>query len=262
LRRWKSLRKAGRSSKKKEEKRSAPAEKVIGIIGGIGPEATIDLFKKIVKATPARIDQEHMRILIDCNPKIPDRVKAIFEQTESPVGALIATAQNLERAGADFLLIPCNAAHYYHGEVAKKVSVPVLHMIEETARYCQRRFPAVKIFGLLAGSSTVVLDLYPKAFARVQKEILTPGPETQEEIMRCIYEIKAGNLGPRVRENFLRAARALAEEGAGAILLGCTEIPLVLQDGDLPIPFIDPTQVLAEVSVALAREGIQKRDRD
>ena len=247
------MRKAGRSSKKKGGGRSATAEKVIGIIGGMGPEATIDLFRKIVKATPARTDQEHLRILIDCNPKIPDRVKAIFEQTESPVGALIATAKNLERSGAGLLLIPCNAAHYYHGEVAKKVSVPVLHMIEETARYCRRKFPRLETFGVLAGSSTVVLGLYAKAFAKVRKKILNPRPETQDKIMNSIYEIKAGNLGVQVREELLRAAQELAEAGAQAILLGCTEVPLVLQDGDLPLPFVDPTQVVAEISVAMAR---------
>ncbi len=239
--------------KKKGGTKAATAEKVIGIIGGMGPEATIDLFRKIVKATPARMDQEHLRILIDCNPKIPDRVKAIFEQAESPVGALIATARNLERSGAGLLLIPCNAAHYYHGEVAKKVSVPVLHMIEETARYCRRKFPRLGTFGLLAGTSTVVLGLYSKAFARVRKKILNPRPETQDKIMNCIYEIKAGNLGTQVREELLRAAQELAEAGAQAILLGCTEVPLVLQDGDLPLPFIDPTQVVAEISVAMAR---------
>ncbi len=248
------MRKAGRNSKKRGGGRSATAEKVIGIIGGMGPEATIDLFQKIVKATPARTDQEHLRILIDCNPKIPDRVKAIFEQAESPARALIVTAQNLERSGADLLLIPCNAAHYYHGEVAKKVSVPVLHMIEETARYCRRKFPRLQTFGLLAGSSTVVLGLYAKAFAKVRKKILNPRPESQEKIMNCIYEIKGGNLGPQVKKELLRAAQELAEAGAQAILLGCTEVPLVLQDGDLALPFIDPTRVVAEISVAMARE--------
>ncbi len=248
------MRTAGQSLKKRDGGRSVAAEKVIGIIGGMGPEATIDLFRKIVKATPARTDQEHLRILIDCNPKIPDRVKAIFEQAESPVGALIVTAKNLERSGAGLLLIPCNAAHYYHGEVAKNVSVPVLHMIEETARYCQRKFPRLEIFGLLAGSSTVALGLYAKAFAEVQKKILNPRPETQDKIMNCIYEIKAGNLGAQVRAELLRAAQELAEAGAQGILLGCTEVPLLLQDGDLPLPFIDPTQVVAEISVAMARE--------
>jgi aspartate racemase len=247
------LRKKDRSLKKKGGRKSVTAEKVIGIIGGMGPEATIDLFRKIVKATPARTDQEHLRILIDCNPKIPDRVKAIFEQKESPVAALIAAAKNLERSGAGLLLIPCNAAHYYHGEVAKKVSVPVLHMIEETARYCRRKFPRLKTFGLLAGSSTVVLDLYAKAFAKVRKKVLNPRPETQDKIMHCIYKIKAGNMGAQVREELLRAAQELAEAGAQAILLGCTEVPLVLQDGDLPLPFIDPTRVVAEISVAMAR---------
>jgi len=234
-------------------KGSRMAEKVIGIIGGMGPEATIDLFEKIVKATPARSDQEHLRILIDCNPKIPDRVKAIFEKMENPAPALIATAKNLERSGAHLLLIPCNAAHYYHGEIAKNVSIPVLHMIEETAFYCQRKFPLFNTFGLLAGSSTVALGLYHKAFERIQSKIITPKPEVQEKVMNCIYEIKAGNLGTSVKAELLPAAQGLAVAGAQAIILGCTEIPLVLRDGDLQIPFIDPTQILAEAGVALAR---------
>ncbi|NWF54614.1 MAG: amino acid racemase [Syntrophaceae bacterium] len=247
------MRKADQSSAKRNRERSPKAEKVIGIIGGMGPEATIDLFRKIVKATPARTDQEHLRILIDCNPKIPDRVKAIFEGEKSPAEALIAAAQSLARSGAGILLIPCNAAHYYHGEVAKSVSVPVLHMIEETARFCREKFPRLRTFGLLAASSTVALGLYRLAFDKVRRKILHPRAEAQERIMQCIYEIKAGNLGPRVRKSLLGAARELAEGGAQAIILGCTEVPLVLQEGDLPFPLIDPTQVLAEISVAMAR---------
>ena len=228
-------------------------EKVIGIIGGVGPEATIDLFKKIVKATPARLDQEHLRILIDCNPKIPDRVTAIFENTESPAQALIATAKNLERAGANFLLIACNAAHYYIPEILPHVSIPIVSMIEEAAAYCQRRYPQLNRFGLLAGSSTVKLGLYSKAFSRFGKKILDPDPGDQEKVMQCIYAIKAGNLGKSVKDELRRVSAALKTAGGQAIVLGCTEVPLILKDGDLDIPCIDSTQVLAEVSVARAR---------
>jgi len=219
----------------------------------MGPEATIDLFSKIVKTTPAQCDQEHLRVIIDCNPKIPDRLKAIFERGENPGPALVATAKNLVQAGAQLLLIPCNAAHYYHGEIVQSVSIPVLHMLEETAAYCQRRLPEVRVFGLMAATSTIELGLYSRAFEGIQKKILVPPPKEQEKVMRCIYEIKAGRLGISVKNELLRVAADLSAEGAQAIILGCTEIPLVLRDGDLKIPFIDPTQVLAEKAVALAR---------
>jgi aspartate racemase len=94
--------------------------------------------------------------------------------------------RNLEQAGTQLLLIACNAAHYYHGRIADSVSVPVLHIMGETATYCQRRFPLIKSFGLLAGSSTIELGLYPKAFERIQKQVLTPKPEEQEKVLHSI----------------------------------------------------------------------------
>jgi len=229
-------------------------EKVIGIIGGLGPEATVDLFRKIIKATPAQYDQEHLRVIIDSNPKVPDRVKAIFENGEDPSPALVETARNVERAGAQFLLIACNAAHYYYDAIVEGVSIPVLHMMGETAVHCKRQFPQMDNFGLLASSSTVELGLYSKAFERIQGTILHPKPEDQKKVLDCIYGIKAGDLGSSVKAHLLKVAENLHTMGAEAIILGCTEIPLVLKDGDLPFPFIDATQTLAEAGVALARE--------
>ena len=229
------------------------AEKIIGIIGGVGPEATVDLYRKIIKSTPAKIDQDHIRVIIDSNCKIPDRVKAIFGNGEDPAPVLSETARNLERAGADLILIACNAAHHYYDAVVKSVSIPVLHIVEETASYCSRRFPEMRTFGLLAGSSTMELGLYPKGFHKIQSKILNPKPEDQNKVMDCIYKIKAGDLGGSVKEDLLKVARNLNDAGAEVIILGCTEVPLVLEDGDLPIPFVDPTQVLAEAGVAMAR---------
>jgi aspartate racemase len=228
-------------------------EKIIGIIGGLGPEATVDLFRKIIKATPAQYDQEHLRVIIDSNPKTPDRVKAIFENGEDPCPVLIDTAKNLERAGAQLLLIPCNAAHYYYDAIVEAVSIPILHIMEETAAYSRRRFPNVRIFGLLAGSSTVELGLYPKAFERIQGTILNPKPKDQEKVLDCIYRIKAGDLGSSVSDELLAVSENLRAMGAEAIILGCTEVPLVLKDGDSSFPFIDATQCLAEAGVTFAR---------
>ncbi len=229
--------------------------KVIGIIGGMGPEATLDFFRKILLAHPVSKDQDQIRIIIDCNSKIPDRVTAIFENTEDPTEALIKTAQNLERAGAQLLMIACNAAHYYHEWIQNSVSIPVLNIMKETAIYCQKHFPEVRHFGLLAGSSTVEVGIYPKAFEKTKAKLIMPEPGDQREVMKAIYAIKAGNLGRNVKDLFLTVSKKLEESGAKAIIIGCTEIPLVIQNGDLPnLSFIDANQVIAEAAVALACE--------
>jgi aspartate racemase len=228
-------------------------EKIIGILGGMGPEATVDLFNKIIKTTPAACDQEHLRVIIDNNPKIPDRQKAIFEGGEDPKPALIETARNLEQAGAQLILIPCNSAHYYHKEIADSLGIPVLHIMEETAAYCRRQHSAIGLFGLLAAGSTVALGLYDKAFARVSLKILAPSSVGQQKVNNAIYRIKAGDSGATVKADLLDVVENLSGMGARAVILGCTEIPLVLKDGDHALPFVDATRVLAESGVATAR---------
>src|SRR5438132_7490497 len=109
------------------------ADKVIGVLGGMGPWATLDLFEKILRLTPAQVDQDHFRLVIDNNPKIPDRSPAILGEGEDPTPGLIATAQNLQQAGADFLVIPCNTAHFFYDRIVTAVSIPVLLIIDEFA---------------------------------------------------------------------------------------------------------------------------------
>ena len=146
--------------------------KVIGILGGMGPEATADLFLKIIKSTPAKKDQEHLRILIDNNPQIPDRTAAILHGGEDPTPALVETGKNLERAGADFLIIPCNTAHYFHGNIQDAVTIPVLHMMSATAGEMKAR--GIKRAGLLASDGTVQSGLYHKALAQSGIEVVIP----------------------------------------------------------------------------------------
>ena len=119
-------------------------DKVVGILGGIGPEATAELFRRVIKATPVQIEQEHLRIIIDNNPQIPDRTLAILGKGESPLKELIKTALNLERAGIEIIAIPCNTAHYYLDDLRKSVHVPVMDMLTETANYIARQFPQMK----------------------------------------------------------------------------------------------------------------------
>jgi len=228
-------------------------EKIIGILGGMGPEATIDLFYKIIKSTPAEKDQEHLRIIIDNNPKIPDRTTAILGKGEDPLPALQETARNLEKAGADFIIIPCNTAHYYISQIQESVNIPILNMIEETAKETQKKVPSIKKIGLLASMGTYKTEIYHQHFKKFNIEVISPEEKDKEEVMKVIYAVKAGDLSEKVKKNIIQIAQKLIDKGAEAIIAGCTEIPLILKEGDVPVPLIDPTKVLAEIAIQKAR---------
>jgi len=225
------------------------AGKIIGILGGMGPESTADFFLKIIKATPADKDQDHLRIIIDNNPKIPDRTLALLGRGESPLKEMIKTISNLEKTGVELIAIPCNTAHYYYDELQESTNVRIIDMISETAKYVRREFPNIKKIGLIATTGTIKVGIYHKAIKEI--EIITLGDNMQEKIMNAIYGeqgIKAG-----YRENnrsyILDAAQALVELRTEAIIMGCTEISLVLGQNDVPVPLIDPLQILAETVV-------------
>jgi len=228
-------------------------EKVIGILGGMGPEATIDLFYKIIKFTPAEKDQDHLRIIIDNNPKIPDRTAAILGKGEDPLPALRETAQSLEKAGADFIIIPCNTAHYFLPSIQESVKIPILNMIEETAKETRERIPQIQKVGLLASAGVYKTKIYHQHFKKYNIEVISPEEKDKEKVMKVIYAVKAGNLSEEVKKNIIPISQKLIDRGAEAIIAGCTEIPLILKEGDISIPLIDPTQVLAKIAVQKAK---------
>jgi aspartate racemase len=228
-------------------------EKIIGILGGMGPEATIDLFYKIIKFTPAEKDQDHLRIIIDNNPKIPDRTAAILGKGEDPLPALQETARNLEKAGADFIIIPCNTAHYYISQIQESVNIPILNMIEETAKETQQIIYQIKKVGLLASIGTYKTEIYHQQFKKFNIEVIYPEEKDKEEVMKAIYAVKAGDLSNEVKGNILKIAQKLIDKGAEVIITGCTEIPLILKERDVSVPLIDPTQILAKIAVQKAK---------
>ncbi|MEM2136932.1 MAG: amino acid racemase [Candidatus Methanomethylicia archaeon] len=226
--------------------------KIIGILGGLGPEATAELFLRIIKATPARRDQDHIPIIIYNNPKVPDRTAAILYGGENPLPELIKTARMLERFGVDFIIMPCNTAHYYYDALKSSVKIPFLNMIELTVKRVREMYPEVKVAGLLATTGTVRTGLYQKFFEDYGVNVIVPGDEDQKLVMRGIYDgVKAGDnvLG---RKLLLEVANKLVVDGAELMVLGCTEISVVIKSGDLSVPIIDPLQVLAEESVKMA----------
>lgn len=227
-------------------------EKIIGILGGMGPEATAGLFMRIIRATPVKKDQDHFRVIIDSNSKIADRTPAILGTGPSPLPMMIETGKNLERAGADFLLLPCNTAHFFHSEIQAELGIPLLHMIKLSAKHIKKNYPEVKRVGLQASDGTLASKLYPESYDEYGIKIITPSDASQKDVMDAIYrDIKTGNL-ENGGQLLHRVAVELIEDGSDAVICGCTEVSLVLHDGDVPVPVVDPLQVLAEEAIKLA----------
>lgn len=227
-------------------------EKIIGILGGMGPEATADLFHRILRATPVKKDQDHFRIIIDSNSKILDRTSGIVGTGPSPLPSMLETGRNLVQAGVDFIVMPCNTAHYFHNDLEQLLRVPVLHMIKLSAKYVKSKYPDIKLVGLQATDGTLETKLYNDAYADYGIEVISPEDDFQKNVMVAIYrDIKTGKL-ERGGKLLKRVARELIEAGVEAIICGCTEVSLVLHDGDLSVPVVDPLQVLAEEAVRYA----------
>ncbi|AMQ17994.1 cysteate racemase [Thermococcus peptonophilus] len=224
-------------------------ERVIGILGGMGPLATSDLFRRIVEKTPAKRDQDHPRIIIYNNPKIPDRTAFILGRGEDPRPELIASAKRLEECGADFIIMPCNTAHFFSETIQRAINIPLVSMIEETARRIEEM--GLRKVGLLATDGTIKGMIYHRALLKRDIHIAVPNKKDQELVMKGIYEgVKAGNL-ELGRELLLKVAKKLERRSEG-IIAGCTEVSVALKPEDFTVPLIDPMDVIAEKAVRLA----------
>ena len=225
-------------------------KKIIGIIGGMGPAATADLFTKIIANTAASCDQEHLHVIIDSNTNIPDRTAALLDGGADPTAELTLSARRLESAGAQLLVMPCNTAHGFYDAVCAAVDIPVLHMIRLTAQTLQRE--GVRKAGLLATDGTVRTGIYARCFEGSGIELIKPSPEAQAAVMGIIYDgVKAGRHSFDTA-GFRAAAQELLDRGAQTLILGCTELPLAFEMYGLHFPHTDPTLVLAREAILAA----------
>ena len=226
-------------------------KKAIGILGGMGPLATADLFQKITLLTEAETDRDHIRVYIDSNANIPDRTAAILSNGPDPVPEMASALRNLEACGADCVIMPCNTAHNFYDAVASSVSIPVLHMIAITRDALKSR--GVKCAGLLATDGTVQTGIYQRTFEGSGVELLTPdNTEDQSAVMDIIYNgVKAGNLTHDATA-FRTACEHLLARGAEVLILGCTELPPAFDIYHLDYPNVDPTLELALAAVRAA----------
>ncbi len=222
-------------------------KKTIGIVGGMGPLATCDLFRKIVEVTDAKSDQEHVRVCIDNNTEISDRTAAILSGGPDPVPEMVKSAVRLQGMGADVLIMPCNTAHYFYDRLVPFVDTPFLNMIEETAKEIRQK--RMKKVGLLATDGTCQSGVYKKVFDAMGIETCMPSPARQRSVMDVIYKgVKAGNLSIDLT-GFYEAMEELFADGAETLVLGCTELPVAFDLFQIEKPNIDPTLVLAKAAV-------------
>jgi aspartate racemase len=229
--------------------------KTIGILGGMGPEATACFFSLIIRHTDAAKDQEHLPVLIYNLPQIPERTPAILGRGPSPVPLLRKGARKLAGAGADFIVIPCLSAHAFLADVRRTSPVLVLSLVEESLAAVQKMRPAPKRAGLLASTGTVRSGLFARAFGKAGIEIIVPKEKEQAQVMEAVFGkdgVKAGFTAGRPRKLVRRIALRLVKRGAEAIIAGCTEIPLVLEDKDIPVPLIEPMRIAARASIVKA----------
>ena len=234
-------------------------KKVIGVLGGMGPEATAYFFRLLIASTAATKDQDHVPVLIWSDPRIPPRSDAILHGGRSPLPALLQGLALLEKGGAGLVVMPCLTAHHYIGELSAAASVHFVDLIAESVRFARTHIPDLRRVGLLASSGTLRAGLFHTAFEKRGIDVLVPSPKEQDAVMEAILEIKAGRGAGRPGAAIVRIARTLIARGAEAIIAGCTEVPLALTPADISAPLIEPMAVGARVCIRKA--GYRVADR-
>ncbi|MFE2109853.1 aspartate/glutamate racemase family protein [Kitasatospora sp. NPDC059463] len=221
---------------------------VLGILGGMGPRATADFYRRLVERTPAATDQEHLPVLMWADPRVPDRTAALLGEGPSPVPAMVAGARWLRRAGAGCIAVPCNTAHAYLDQLSRAVGVEVLDMVEAAMAAAVRMAPGVRRVGVLATRGTRAAGLYERAGERLGVDVVqVPAPVQRECVDVAIRAVKAGTGLAEAEQRIARAAAALGEQGVQAVVAACTEIPLVGGAAARLLPLLDSTDALVDV---------------
>lgn len=219
---------------------------MLGILGGMGPLATVDFMTKVIRNTPASYDQDHIEMIVSVATKIPDRTRAILEQGEDPFPLMRKAAHDLVEAGATLIAIPCNTAHFWYDALQKEVSVPIIHVVDAFAEALPPSSRQGSTVGILATDGTIQAEIYQKRLEQRGIRCLSPDKDGQADVMAAIRHVKAGDI-PTATGILERQAERLVERGCAAVAMACTEIPLaLLHPAPALAPFlVDPTEALA-----------------
>lgn len=222
-------------------------EGILGVLGGMGPQATNTFYQRIIDRTQAETDQEHLRVLIWSDAKIPDRTAGILGGRQEEVFQhLLADAKLLENAGCTHLAIPCNTSHFFADQIQAELSIPIIHMPRETVQDIQAA--GKKTVGILATDGTIQTGIYQRELEKAGLTAVIPPEDIQKIVMSIIYdEIKRGETGSR--EKFAEIDGFLREAGCDCAILGCTELSVYRVLHSLPPYYIDAMEVLAEQAI-------------
>lgn len=226
---------------------------MLGVLGGMGPMATVDFLAKLVRATPAGRDQDHIPTLLCSAVDIPDRADAILGAGPDPLPAMRAALARLEAGGATRIAIPCNTAHHWHAALQAGTGLPILHIVDAVAETLARTgIGSGGRIGLLATDGTLRAGLYRERLARRGIACRAPGPEGQAAVAAAIRLVKAHRVA-EARPLLEAQVRALAEAGCDRVVMACTEIPIALAGSDQSGLLVDATEALARACVAACR---------
>jgi len=232
-------------------------EKRFGVLGGMSPESTISFYQKIIKYTNAQSDQDHLESIIAMFSHIPDRTEAILGIGENPSDQILKGIQLLARANVEFAVITCNTAHYFLPQIEDQLPIPVLNMIELVVEEI-KKLGKYRV-GLLATDGTIQSGLYDRYIFDQDLDCIKPDIQHQKRLMEIIYGkegIKAGFVNEANRKLLLGCISDLLNNGAEIIILGCTELPLVLKHKDMNSQIIDPLEILAKETIKKSKGGI------
>jgi aspartate racemase len=229
---------------------------MIGVLGGVGPAATVDFLTKLVRLTPAERDQDHVPVVVVSDPRIPDRVPPIIEGCgRSPLPALRAGIRTLEQAGAACIAIPCHTAHFWYGEMLEASNVPILHIADAVLSDLARQGETNGPIGLLATAATLKAGFYQERLGAAGYACTEPAPEIMATCIRPAIALVKRNRAADAAPLLSRALDHLIERGARRVLLACTELPLVTPAASYdPAVCLDATEALARACIASHRE--------
>ncbi|MDP8079242.1 aspartate/glutamate racemase family protein [Phocoenobacter skyensis] len=229
--------------------------KRLGIMGGMGPMATVDLYSKIIALTPASYDQEHIPVVIDSFPQIEDRTAYILEQGETPLPKMLESATRLKQAGAEALLIACNTAHYFAESIQQQIDIPIISIIDATIaelESCNQKSNKLKKIAVLATNGTIKSQLYQTKLTLSGFEVVNLSPSQQKILMDCIYLGAKANKVTEYQDDFQTLIDSIE---ADAYIAACTEIPLFTPHLKGGYCVIDATLALAKKAVIFAQEN-------
>ncbi|MCP4179950.1 MAG: aspartate/glutamate racemase family protein [bacterium] len=229
-------------------------EKMLGILGGMGPLATADLFKKIITMTKTDSDQDHIHIIIDSNCTIPDRTEFIKTGINSPFNQMLNSAKRLEANKVDCIIMPCHTAHYFYEEIKSQINIPFINMLKATAEYISIHYKENKYIGLLATEGIYISGIYREIFNKFNIKIIEPDILYRKYITNAIYSMKKGYLTDS--KGIYKTINHLKELGAEHFILGCTELPIIFNKLNINENCLDPTAILAQSAIKFFNKKI------